>query len=73
MAVVVGEADVYAHAGGQYEWDSAAPAVVAAASGFHVSRVDGSPLQYNQRDPWLPDFVVCRPELAEAVLAAAVP
>jgi 3'(2'), 5'-bisphosphate nucleotidase len=47
--------------------------VVAAASGFHVSRVDGSPLQYNQRDPWLPDFVVCRPELAEAVLAAAVP
>lgn len=73
MAVVEGHVDAYVHAGGQYEWDSAAPAVVAAASGFHVSRVDGSPLRYNQRDPWLPDFVVCRPELAEAVLAAARP
>jgi 3'(2'), 5'-bisphosphate nucleotidase len=73
MAVVDGEVDAYVHAGGQYEWDSAAPAAVAAASGFHVSRLDGSPLVYNRRDPWLPDLVVCRPELAEAVLAAAAP
>ncbi len=71
MAVVDGEVDAYVHAGGQYEWDSAAPAAVAAASGFHVSRLDGSPLVYNRRDPWLPDLIVCRPELAEAVLAAA--
>jgi len=71
MAVVDGTVDAYVHAGGQYEWDSAAPAAVAAASGFHVSRIDGAPLVYNRRDPWLPDFVVCRPELAEAVLAAA--
>ncbi len=70
MAVVLGEADAYAHAGGMYEWDSAAPAAVAAAAGMHVSRIDGSPLLYNQPDPWLPDFLVCRPELAETCLAA---
>ncbi|MGE0881515.1 MAG: 3'(2'),5'-bisphosphate nucleotidase CysQ [Acidimicrobiia bacterium] len=70
MAVVAGEADIYAHAGGQYEWDSAAPAAVAKAAGFHVSRLDGSPLVYNQPDPWLPDLLVCRPELAEPILDA---
>ena len=70
MAVVRGEADVYVHAGGQYEWDNAAPAGVAAAAGLHVSRIDGSPLRYNQPDPWVPDLVVCRPELADRVLEA---
>ena len=68
MAVVRGEADVYAHAGGQYEWDSAAPVAVAAAAGLHVSRLDGSPLRYNLADVWLPDLLICRPELADAVL-----
>ena len=68
MAVVLGEADVYAHSGGQYEWDSAAPAVVAAAAGLHVSRLDGSPLRYNQPDPWLPDLLICRPDLAATVI-----
>lgn len=71
MAVVLGQADVYAHAGGQYEWDSAAPAAVAAAAGLHVSRLDGSPLAYNQPDPYLPDVLICRPELAGQVIAAA--
>jgi 3'(2'), 5'-bisphosphate nucleotidase len=70
MAVVRGEVDVYAHGGGQYEWDSAAPVGVAAAAGLHVSRLDGSPLVYNQPDPYMPDLLVCRPELAAAVLAA---
>jgi 3'(2'), 5'-bisphosphate nucleotidase len=70
MAVVRGEADVYAHAGGQYEWDNAAPAAVAAAAGLHVSRLDGSPLRYNEADPWLPDLLICRPDLVEAVLLA---
>jgi 3'(2'), 5'-bisphosphate nucleotidase len=70
MAVVTGQADVYAHAGGMYEWDSAAPAAVAAACGMHVSRIDGSPLVYNNPDPWLPDLLVCRPELAQRVLEA---
>ena len=70
MAVVLGEADVYAHAGGQYEWDNAAPAAVALAAGLHVSRLDGTPLRYNQPDPWLPDLLICRPDLAEPVLAA---
>jgi 3'(2'), 5'-bisphosphate nucleotidase len=70
MAVVLGEVDIYAHAGGQYEWDSAAPVAVAAAAGCHVSRIDGSPLLYNQPDPWLPDLLVCRPELAQPVLDA---
>ena len=68
-AVITGAADVYAHSGGQYEWDSAAPVAVARASGLHTSRIDGSPLVYNQPDPLLPDLVVCRPEFAAAVLA----
>jgi 3'(2'), 5'-bisphosphate nucleotidase len=71
MAVIRGDADVYAHAGGQHEWDSAAPVAVAAAAGLHTSRLDGSPLRYNQPDPWLPDLLICRPELAEQVIAAA--
>ncbi len=70
MAVVMGHADVYAHHGGMYEWDSAAPAAVAAAAGLHVSRIDGSPLVYNNPDPWLPDLLVCRPELAQPILDA---
>ena len=69
-AVIQGLADVYVHAGGQQEWDSAAPVVVARAAGLHTSRIDGSPLQYNQPDPVLPDLLVCRPEYADAVLAA---
>jgi 3'(2'), 5'-bisphosphate nucleotidase len=67
-AVIQGLADVYVHAGGQYEWDSAAPVAVARAAGLHTSRLDGSALQYNRPDPLLPDLVVCRPEFAEAVL-----
>lgn len=68
-AVVQGVADVYVHAGGQYEWDSAAPVAVARAAGLHTSRIDGSALEYNQADPLLPDLLVCRPEYAEAALA----
>jgi 3'(2'), 5'-bisphosphate nucleotidase len=70
MAVVLGEADVYLHDGGMYQWDSAAPAAVALAAGLHVSRVDGSPLVYNERSEWLPDFLVCRQELRDPVLDA---
>lgn len=69
MAVVLGEADIYAHSGGQYEWDSAAPVAVAQAAGLHVSRLDGSSLRYDQPDPWLPDLLVCPPDLAESALA----
>jgi 3'(2'), 5'-bisphosphate nucleotidase len=71
MAIVLGQADVYAHAGGQYQWDSAAPVAVARAAGLHTSRLDGSPLVYNDADPYLPDLLVCRPELADQVIAAA--
>ncbi|RMH80737.1 MAG: 3'(2'),5'-bisphosphate nucleotidase CysQ [Actinomyces sp.] len=70
MAVVRGEAEIYAHSGGQYEWDSCAPVAVAAAAGCHVSRSDGGELLYNQPDPYLPDLLVCRPELAERALEA---
>jgi 3'(2'), 5'-bisphosphate nucleotidase len=73
MAVVRGDVDVYAHSGGQYEWDSCAPVAVASASGLHVSRLDGSPLRYNQPDPYLPDLLICRPELAAAVHEALRP
>lgn len=70
MAVVLGAAEVYVHAGGQYEWDSAAPVAVAIAAGLHASRIDGSPLRYNQPDPLVPDLLICRTELAAAALAA---
>jgi 3'(2'), 5'-bisphosphate nucleotidase len=69
-AVIGGEVDAYVHAGGQYEWDSAAPVAVATATGLHASRVDGSELQYNQMNPRLPDLVVCRKDLAPRLLAA---
>ena len=69
MAIVRGEAEIYLHAGGQYEWDSCAPAAVARAAGLHVSRADGAPLRYNSDDTYLPDLLICRPELAERVLA----
>lgn len=68
MAVVRGDADAYVHAGGQYEWDSAAPVAVARAAGLHCSRLDGAPLAYNNADPYLPDLLVCRVELADALL-----
>jgi 3'(2'), 5'-bisphosphate nucleotidase len=68
-AVILGEAEVYVHAGGQYEWDSCAPVAVATASGLHASRLNGDPLRYGDPDAWLPDLVVCRQEYAEDVLA----
>lgn len=68
MAVVRGEADAYVHSGGQYEWDSAAPVAVALAAGLHATRIDGSPLIYNNANPYLPDLVICRPELAASIL-----
>ena len=70
MAVIRGEVDVYAHSGGQYEWDSCAPVAVAAAAGLHVSRLDGSALRYNEPNPYLPDLLICRPELVDDVLGA---
>jgi 3'(2'), 5'-bisphosphate nucleotidase len=77
MAVVLGDADAYVHVGGQYEWDSAAPVGVALAAGLRATRVDGSPLEYNRENPWLPDQIVCHPDLHDAIVsavrAAAVP
>lgn len=70
MAVVRGEVDAYAHAGGQYEWDSAAPAAVAIAAGLHVSGVDGTPLEWNKPDPWQPHLLICREPLAAPVVEA---
>jgi len=69
-AVVSGEADAYVHAGGFYEWDTAAPVAVARAAGFHASRIDGSPLAYNQANPLMPDILVCLPALAGPLLQA---
>jgi 3'(2'), 5'-bisphosphate nucleotidase len=70
MAVIDGSADAYVHAGGQYEWDSAAPVAVARAHGLHTSRLDGSPLVYNQSNPYLPDLVICRPDVRDDVFDA---
>jgi 3'(2'), 5'-bisphosphate nucleotidase len=68
MAIVRGEADIYLHSGGQYEWDSCAPAAVALAHGLHCSRIDGSPLVYNQADVYMPDLLICRKEYSERVI-----
>ena len=68
MAVVRGEADIYLHSGGQYEWDSCAPVAVALAAGLHASRIDGSPLIYNRDNPYLPDLLICRKDQADEVL-----
>jgi 3'(2'), 5'-bisphosphate nucleotidase len=73
MAVLRGEAAAYVHAGGQWEWDSAAPVGVLLAAGFHATRLDGSPLEYNRPHPYLPDLVMCRPDLAAPLLAALKP
>ncbi|TFV60646.1 3'(2'),5'-bisphosphate nucleotidase CysQ [Mycobacterium sp. PS03-16] len=70
MAVVRGDVDAYLHAGGQWEWDSAAPAAVVRAAGLHASRLGGSPLIYNRPDPYLPDLLMCRPEVVDVLLAA---
>ncbi len=67
--MLTGEVDAYVHAGGQYEWDSAAPVAVALAAGAHASRIDGSTLTYNQVDPSLPDILVSLPDLASNLLA----
>ena len=69
MAIILGQADIYLHSGGQYEWDSMAPVAVALAHGLHCSRIDGSPLVYNRPDTYLPDLLICRKEHAEEVLA----
>jgi 3'(2'), 5'-bisphosphate nucleotidase len=73
VAVARGEVDAYVHSGGQYQWDSAAPVAIARAAGLVTCRLDGSPLVYNDPDPYLPDLVVCRPELADRILDAVVP
>ena len=70
VAVARGEVDAYVHGGGMYQWDSAAPVAVARAAGLTTCRLDGTPLVYNDPDPYLPDLVVCRPELADRILAA---
>ena len=70
MAVVRGAADIYLHSGGQHEWDNCAPAAVALAHGLHASRADGSPLRYNNPDPYLPDLLICPREIAGRVLDA---
>ncbi|RNE48700.1 3'(2'),5'-bisphosphate nucleotidase CysQ [Corynebacterium alimapuense] len=71
MHVLLGDHDAYIHSGGQYEWDSAAPVGVAKAAGLHCSRLDGSELTYNNRDTYLPDVLICRPELADEILSLA--
>ncbi|WP_082467092.1 3'(2'),5'-bisphosphate nucleotidase CysQ [Sphingomonas sp. Leaf25] len=69
MAVVRGQADIYLHSGGQYEWDSCAPVAVALAAGLHASRIDGTPLRYNCHDTWLPDLLICHRGDADRILA----
>ncbi len=69
-AVITGEVDAYVHAGGQYEWDTAAPVAVARSAGLHTSRIDGSELAYNSEQPWMPDILICPFQLASLLLGA---
>lgn len=69
MAIIRGEADIYLHSGGQYEWDSAAPVAVAQAHGLHCSRIDGSAIKYNNEDVYMPDLLIGRKEHAQSVLS----
>lgn len=71
MAVVRGDAEIYAHTGGQYEWDNCAPAAVVKAAGLWATRLDGSPLRYNNANPYLPDLLMCRPEWAARTISHA--
>ena len=68
MAIIRGEADIYLHTGGQYEWDNCAPVAVAQAAGLHCSRIDGAPMRYNSMSPYLPDLLICRAEWREKIL-----
>ena len=70
LVCLQGEVDIYAHSGGQYEWDSCAPAAVALAAGLVATRLDGSPLRYNRPDPYLPDLLIAHPACAPAIRAA---
>lgn len=71
VSVILGDNDAYVHAGGQYEWDNAAPVGIAQAAGLHTSRLDGTPLRYNCESPYLPDLVISRPDRADEILASA--
>lgn len=70
IAVLTGEVDAYVHSGGQYVWDSAAPVAVVTSAGLHASRLDGTPLTYGTETTWLPDLLVCRPQLADRILTS---
>jgi len=70
MAVLLGQGDIYLHAGGQYEWDNCAPAAVALAAGYEATRIDGAPLRYNSANPSLPDLLICPKHLRARVRAA---
>ena len=67
-ALLRGEAELYLHSGGQYEWDLAAPVGAALGSGLHASRIDGSPFRFNNRNPYLPDALIGHPDLARRAL-----
>lgn len=71
MHVLLGDADAYIHAGGQYEWDQAAPVGVAKAAGLHCSHLDGSELTFNHKDAYVHDLLICRPELKDEILGLA--
>ena len=71
VSVILGDNDAYVHAGGQYEWDNAAPVGIAQAAGLHTSRLDGTDLCYNCESPYLPDLVISRPDMADEILSSA--
>ncbi|MEJ7703145.1 MAG: hypothetical protein WKF47_05610 [Geodermatophilaceae bacterium] len=61
----------YLHAGGQYEWDSAAPVAVATRCRTAHQPAGRHPADATTtRTSYLPDLLICRPELADQLLEA---
>ena len=69
-SIILGHADAYVTVGAMGEWDTAAPVAVALAAGLHATRLDGSPVEFNTTDGRTHDLLVCRPELADTLIAA---
>ena len=67
-----GRADLYLHDSGFYEWDVAAPLIVAEHYGLRACHLNGTTITFNHRPPWVKDLVVGKPELVAAVVATSL-
>jgi 3'(2'), 5'-bisphosphate nucleotidase len=71
MSILLGEADAYLHSGPMKEWDSAAPAAVAAKAGLTVGDLAGRTLEFNKPNRLTEQLLICHPSLTDRLVAAA--